>query len=483
MTTKGDIKSENSNNNDMSFISLNKAMINVVQSQCDIDRLQYNIKMSNKQLKLELDRNKELNNQLAILKEIVNELANEYSYVIINDSKMITTKQETPTNAGNIKMFGIGTGVKNGKIYPKYSNIENISDVWINGLSTFCLTSKNEIYCTGNNEYGQLGINQKAKKLNTMVINGYFDSIQLISEGVSNSHVFVISHDNVLYGMGNNKQYQIGRSDTAVKSYHPIYVDKCFNLFKGDVVSIQCGECHSLFLDVFGFVYGCGSNNSGQLGHSISKMKTQQNIILIESILEACTSNSKQMSIVSIKCCCRSSLLLTKDGNMISFGDNKFGALGIGKQINVKKTCKPSIIEYFKDKNIIITQFDTGRSHVACLDTNNNVYCFGRNDYKQCGNGNNIIYKPHKIGFKLKVLPLFTQISCGFYHTILVDSCNNIFVWGRNDAGQCGNINWFTSNKPNPHLIPKKIIKQHTNIDGNISILGSRYETIFTYNV
>ena len=84
------------------------------------------------------------------------------------------------------------------------------------------------------------------------------------------------------------------------------------------IVSISAGDNHSLLLDKQGDVYSFGNNGSGQLGRQTLKDNSAQIPTKIPEL-----NNIIAMSAGSLH-----SLLLDKQGNVYSFGDNRFGQLG-----------------------------------------------------------------------------------------------------------------------------------------------------------
>ena len=85
--------------------------------------------------------------------------------------------------------------------------------------------------------------------------------------------------------------------------------------------SIVGGGGHSLILSENGRVYACGSNTKGQLGFNIngeqSVLKEIQSLALYH--------------IIQISCGWDSSFAVTKDGELLVWGSNMYGQLGMPK--------------------------------------------------------------------------------------------------------------------------------------------------------
>jgi alpha-tubulin suppressor-like RCC1 family protein len=127
-------------------------------------------------------------------------------------------------------------------------------------------------------------------------------------------------------------------------------------------------------------------------------------------------------------------LIVTKDDKCYGFGQNEFGVLGLGHDIQVKEL---KIIEELCCKQII--SFANGYSHVMALTSDGKVYSWGRNDGGFLGNGNKDyeLNKP-KINEYL-INEVIIDMSCGAYHSVVLTQNSEVYVWGYNNLGQIGN--------------------------------------------
>ena len=121
------------------------------------------------------------------------------------------------------------------------------------------------------------------------------------------------------------------------------------------------------------------------------------------------------------------SLFLDYENILWGYGYNKYGQLGLG-HTNPSKDKLPAANDYFSsNKHIIITQISCGAHHNLILDDNGNVYSFGYNRYGQCGVGESESSKPILISKTNMV-----QIKCGDYHSYIGDESNNYYLFGSN---------------------------------------------------
>mmetsp|Transcript_3241 Transcript_3241/g.5217 ORF Transcript_3241/g.5217 Transcript_3241/m.5217 type:complete len:223 (+) Transcript_3241:160-828(+) len=91
-----------------------------------------------------------------------------------------------------------------------------------------------------------------------------------------------------------------------------------------------------------------------------------------------------------------------------------------------------------------IVQVACGQKHTAALDSKGRVWTFGSNRRNQLGargdgsEGVPAVVKPWNDGVvKAK------KVSCGWSHTVVLDEERRIHAFGRNDLGQCSELQGF----------------------------------------
>jgi alpha-tubulin suppressor-like RCC1 family protein len=104
-------------------------------------------------------------------------------------------------------------------------------------------------------------------------------------------------------------------------------------------------------------------------------------------------------------------------GQVYSWGNHESGAMGRRQNSDVYH---PQAISRLKEN---IKKVSAGSYHSLFLSTNDNVYMSGR----MCGEKN---YTP------IFVANNIADIRCSMYNAIMIDTTNNIFVWGANNNGQ-----------------------------------------------
>lgn len=181
--------------------------------------------------------------------------------------------------------------------------------------------------------------------------------------------------------------------------------------------TISCGLRHTLVITQEGLCFAWGENRYGQCGKSSSK--TIMKPIQIDSLPKS----------VGVSCGARHTIVTTDTGDCYAFGSNKFGQCGVDSS---KIKMAPTKIESLK--NIVKTA--SGWNHTIVLDRDKSLYVFGRNDFGQLGLGHNVktqLPVPHP-SFNGNV----ADISTGSEHTLVLLEDGKIFAWGWGEHGQVG---------------------------------------------
>jgi alpha-tubulin suppressor-like RCC1 family protein len=119
-------------------------------------------------------------------------------------------------------------------------------------------------------------------------------------------------------------------------------------------------------------------------------------------------------------------VVIDLNSNVITFGYNKHGQLGLGDTQDRNIPMKIS--------NLKVKEISAGRDHTVLIDLNNNVWSFGANEYGQLGLDN---FEHMSIPTKIPNLEA-KHVSAGESHTIVIDLNDDIWVFGYNKDGQLG---------------------------------------------
>jgi alpha-tubulin suppressor-like RCC1 family protein len=233
-------------------------------------------------------------------------------------------------------------------------------------------------------------------------------------------HQFFLAKGNLLYGAGENAQFQLG-----VQA--PVFIDGTIKILKidnGNPVLITCGGDHTLCLTDRNLLYACGLDRYGELG--IGNRKTINGRTLWTKV-----SVGLEGEILLIETCHQHTMIVTTLG-LYACGNNKDGQLGLGDTEN------RSVFTRVLDIQGDVLDVSCGTTHTVILTTKG-VYGCGSNEHGQLDNI--LILKGsgstrfQRIDMELYGIPV--SIACGTYHTAVVTSIG-LFVCGASHEGQLG---------------------------------------------
>lgn len=234
-----------------------------------------------------------------------------------------------------------------------------ISEISCGDEHTLCISSNGELWSFGYNNLGQLcaGHNEVLYEPCKTI----YTNVQYICGGKSRS--YFINEENQIFTCGGNFFGRLGLGNTQPETT-PVQI----STLPLNIISIACGDDHTLFLDRDGNVYGTGKNSNGQLG-----LKNKNN-----------RSSPGKLNdlppVHTISCGVNFSLCVDFDGNLWAFGNH---LLGDSKTNNCSV---PTLINSLSG----IEQVSRGLSEFAFLkDNSGRVFCFGKNYENQLGDIDN----------------------------------------------------------------------------------------------
>ena len=309
------------------------------------------------------------------------------------------------------------------------------------GSHTLAIGSDGELYSWGSNSNGELGngttSSSSTPKKITLATNVKPTYIATSKSSCAHDYSMAVGDDGNLYAWGNNSNGQLGTGDTTNRStptkiningIKPAFIIGGIN---------ECSQAGNIMVDEDGKVYGWGYNGYGQLGTGDTTNKTIPTEIKITGDL---FTQWKQISVGSYH-----TVAIDYDGNIYTWGRNNYGQLGDGTTINKSVPTLITLPNGNKAKSV-----SCGLYHTVVIDSEGNIYTWGYNNYGQLGNGTTI----NKTVPTLITLPNGNKaksVSCGYFHTAIIDTEENLFTCGQNNYGQLGD--GTTTNKVIPTLI------------------------------
>ncbi|KAL0349033.1 UNVERIFIED_CONTAM: PH, RCC1 and FYVE domains-containing protein 1 [Sesamum angustifolium] len=220
---------------------------------------------------------------------------------------------------------------------------------------------------------------------------------------------------------------------------------------------VACGEFHTCALSASGDLYtwGDGTHNVGLLGHGNH---------VSHWIPKRVSGPLEGLQVLSVACGTWHSALTTSAGQLFTFGDGKFGALGHGNRISISYPKEVQSLRGLKaivvscgiwhtaaiigvtnqtNANILSKKLFTwamlacGNNMTVALTTSGHVFTMGNNAYGQLGNPQSDGKLPSLVQDRL-VGEFAEQISAGADHIAVLTSRGEVFTWGRGANGRLG---------------------------------------------
>ncbi|CAM2117489.1 putative E3 ubiquitin-protein ligase HERC4 isoform X1 [Caretta caretta] len=286
--------------------------------------------------------------------------------------------------------------------------------------------------CWGNASFGQLGLGGIDEEI---VLeprkSDFFLNKKVGDVGCGLRHTVFVLDDGTVYTCGCNDLGQLGHEKSRKRPEHVGALDA------QNIVSVSCGEAHTLALNDKGQVYAWGLANDGQLGLP----GTEECIRIPRNI-----KSLSDIQIMQVACGYYHSLALSKGSEVYSWGQNKYGQLGIGYEF--KKQTSPQLIKSLL--GIPFAQIAAGGAHSFVLTLSGAIFGWGRNKFGQLGlNDENDRYVPNLL--KSLRSQKIIHICCGEDHTAALTKEGGVFTFGAGGYGQLGHNS--TSHEINPRKV------------------------------
>src|SRR5665647_702759 len=276
------------------------------------------------------------------------------------------------------------------------------------GLSASCrqsflLKGTGSVYAAGNNDGIELGIKGQLDDIKLTHVTLLPPNIIDVQAGCY--HTLFLTSDHEVYGCGYTRLGQFG------KAYEDSFIEP-HKLPVTDVTCVAAGYCHSLFLTTSGKVYGCGLNEHQQLVQcDVSRTEYQQELVEL--------SIPTQVPVVAMTAGRNFSLFLDQNGMV-----HQKGRLTTGEAI--------SLSHQLPDRIVAIK---AGYFHALLLTERCEVYGLGLNNCGQLGvQGPEMIEYPTLIPFPEPIIAL----AAGTRHSLFLTVTGQVYGCGNNEKQQLG---------------------------------------------
>ena len=306
------------------------------------------------------------------------------------------------------------------------------------------------LYMFGKNIFGQLGFGENSYIFEPLLVPDIPEKIKKISLG--GEHSIILTTKNNIFVSGLNIFGQLGTGDYDNRNVFTnidIYKNTLMNKKDEKIVDISAGAQHSLLLSNKNNLYYCGFNKNNFLNKN-------EDINIFTQIID---EKIKDKKIKHIRTGMNINGILFEDKlNIAIFGQeleiiNKTSEIIL---LNIKDIIKE---EYRKDNTLNISDIKLGQEFILIVISNGDVYTCGINRKNKLGvEEKNIKKEKNKLIFYKVSLPeKIIQIESGYDNSIVISETGKIYGWGSNYYGQICSTKKSTIDKP--ILITNPLIK------------------------
>jgi alpha-tubulin suppressor-like RCC1 family protein len=309
---------------------------------------------------------------------------------------------------------------------------KSVTAIAAGGYHTLALTSTNELYAWGYNQFGQLGDASFTSRTEPVAVTmtGALAGKTVTAIAAGTHHCLVLTSDGKVFGWGYNENGAVGNGSTNNRNT-PVAVSTSGVLAGKSVVAIATGLQQCLALTSDHQLFSWGMNNFGQLGDGSNSTRTLPVAVIV-------SGNLAGQTVTGIAAGRDHSLALTSGGKLFAWGYNNFGQLGDGTNTNRNTPVAVNMTGALAGK--FVSAMDGGYSHSVALTSGGEGFAWGRNDDGNLGDGT-VTNRNVPVAVTAGALPAgipLVSIAAGRSHSTALTLDGRVFAWGLNDNGQMG---------------------------------------------
>jgi prepilin-type N-terminal cleavage/methylation domain-containing protein len=309
---------------------------------------------------------------------------------------------------------------------------------------TCAIASDDQAYCWGYNAYGALGNNSTTDSSVPVAVNtsGVLSSKNIISVSAGGAHTCAIASDNKAYCWGRNTYGRLGNNSTTDSSV-PVAVYTSGVLSGKTITSVSAGGNHTCAIASDNQIYCWGYNYYGQLGNNSTTDSSVPVAVNTSGVLSGKTIMSVSNGSGNHTCA------IASDNQIYCWGNNDYGQLGNNSTTNSSVPVAVYTSGVLSGKTT--TSVSASGNDTCAIASDNQTYCWGYNYYGALGDNSTTNRRVPVAVYTSGVLSGKTTTSVsngGDNHTCAIASDNQIYCWGNNDYGQLGNNSTTDSSVP-----------------------------------
>jgi alpha-tubulin suppressor-like RCC1 family protein len=299
------------------------------------------------------------------------------------------------------------------------------------------LLSDGRVVAWGFNSYGQLGDNTTVSKSYPVYVQNLSPPVQDVAAGGDFS---LALKNGFVYAWGSNGSGQLGDGSptTASRPYPNPVKAPGGSSYLSQVVGIAAGKLHGLAVLSTGEVVAWGGNASGQLGDGTTQNRTVPVFVLEPGGSQILSGIARVAGGVA------NSYAVTRDGEVLAWGDDQYGACGDGVAGSPGVQVVPTWVRGTGGVSRLsgVTAVSAGYGSACAVLSGGTFVCWGNGAGGALGNDtwdiSPVPVQGAELGSPCGYLVGVQQVAAGLEHSLALLSGGRVAAWGRNDCGQLG---------------------------------------------
>ena len=292
---------------------------------------------------------------------------------------------------------GANGALGNGSTSNKYTPVEidmsgvlagkTIKQISVGDWNTCAIASDDKVYCWGYGiSFGDLG-NGTFSQSNVPVAvstSGVLAGKKIKQVSVGFENVCVVDSGGKAYCWGNGTHGTLGNGLTAISNV-PVAVSMSGVLAGKTIKQISASDFHTCAIASDGEAYCWGGNTDGQLGNnSTNQSNVPVAVLPPQGSSYPLGGQFKQISAEGGNRTCA----IAYGDRAYCWGEGRYGGLGNNSTTNSRRPVAVSMSGVLAGKTI--KQISSGAYRTCVIASDNQIYCWGRNNHGQFGDGNTV---------------------------------------------------------------------------------------------
>lgn len=343
------------------------------------------------------------------------------------------------------------------------NNLWRASSQLAGGGYNNCALSNGNVYCWGKGTNGQLGNSASSNSVTPVAVSTVILNNQRMTNIAGGRNHMCAVNSGLAACWGDNTYGQLGNNSATTSFNAPVQV----GTFSGSLTPSQIaagGQSTCAIADNLALCWG--DNSRGQLGDGTTTQRRLPGALTgspLRSVAPKATVSGDALYNKSITQIQVGGLFACAiaNGAVYCWGDNTYGQVG-----NSSATTSFTTPQQVTNTGVLsgktVTQIALGYDH-ACAIADGLVYCWGRNNYGQLGNGPNNGTGGASSGTTNQTAPVAVSTSTGLSGKVISNVLNGgythtcavadgqAYCWGRNNLGQLGDSS--TTDRPTPTAV------------------------------